>query len=388
MRKIFLKFIMLIMFLVNINMIFGLGIAPAKNKFDFNQFQQEGAFRVVVDDTPTKIIISKEGELAKYISLDKETMIIENKETWINYKIQLPNELPPGERSCSLIVLELPREMQNDVIMAAPAVMHKIIVNVPYPGKYAEGNLFITNTKVNEPIIFTFAIKNFGKEKIENAKINLVIKGPTNEELYKATSESKSIESNKEESFILTWQTEHSGSYVLEATLEYDSKILEFYQKFDVGNLEVEIEKIEINNFKIGQIAKLDIYLRNKWNKQIKAEGKVDVFKDNKLISTFNAIPVSINEKSTSIMNAYWNTEGLTIGEYELSTKVIYEDKISEKTYTAYVSPDSVNFKNYVSAKVIGQGNKFQLNILIIGVIILILLNIILIIFILKKRNN
>ncbi|MEM4397284.1 MAG: CARDB domain-containing protein [Candidatus Woesearchaeota archaeon] len=386
MRKILFFNFIFFLIILNSFSVFSLGISPAKTKIDFNQ-NQEYIFKIITDEYPIKVLLTKEGELGKYIQIEKDSLIVESTETIVKFKLNLPENLPPGERTGSILILKLPNEKSNDPIIATIAVVHKIIVNVPYPGKYAEGNLFITNTKVNEPIIFTFAIKNFGKERIENGKINLIIKGPTNQELYKATSEKKSIEPNKEENFVLTWQTENSGSYVLEATFEYDGKVLEFNQRFDVGNLELEIEKIQVNNFKIGQIAKLDIFLRNKWNKQIKADGKVEVFKDNKLISSFNAIPITINEKSSEIMNAYWNTEGITIGNYDISAKVNYEGKISEKTYTAYVSADNINFKDFVSAKVVGQKSNNNINILIFAVIILIILNIALIIYV-KKRNN
>ncbi|MEM2139231.1 MAG: CARDB domain-containing protein [Candidatus Woesearchaeota archaeon] len=384
-KIIFLNLIFILIFL-NSFLALSFGIAPAKTKIDYNQ-KQEYSFRIISEEYPIKVLITKEGELGKYIQTEKESLILESTETLVNFKLNLPENLPPGERTGSILILKVPNDNSNDVVVATIAVVHKIIVDVPYPGKYAEGNLFITNTKVNEPVIFTFAIKNFGKEKIENGKINLIIKGPTNKELYKATSEIKTIDPNKEENFVLTWQTENSGSYLLEATFDYDGKVLEFNQRFDIGNLELEIEKIQVNNFKIGQIAKLDIFLRNKWNKQIKADGKIEIFKDNKLVSSFNAIPITINEKSSEIMNAYWNTEGITIGNYDISAKVNYEGKTLEKTYTAYVSADNINFKDFVSAKVVGQKSNNNINILIVAVIILIIVNIALIIYV-KKKNN
>lgn len=383
----YIQFIFIIFIFLNIDYVFSIGIAPARSKLDFKIGEQEGSFRIISEDYPIKVLISKEGELSKYIELEKESIIIESTETLVKYKINLPYDLLPGERKADLIILKIPKEKSDEVILATVALSHKIIVNVPYPGIYAEGKLFITNTEVNQPIFFTFVIKNYGKEKINNAKIDLVIKGPTNEELFRTTSEIKTIDANKEENFLLNWQTENSGSYFLEATLNYDDKKLDFSQKFDVGNLDIDIEKIEINNFKIGQIAKLDIYLRNKWNKDVKLEGKAEVFKDNKILSTFSTVPIIIKEKSTEIMNAYWDTSGLSIGEYDLSIKINYEGKTKEKMYSAYISGDSVNFKNFVSGNVIEQKSNMTINILVISVFVLIILNILLIIYV-KKRNN
>ena len=54
-----------------ISSIWGLGLAPARTKVEFNQVEQSGRFRVIVDEVPSKVILSTEGELGEYISLQK-----------------------------------------------------------------------------------------------------------------------------------------------------------------------------------------------------------------------------------------------------------------------------------------------------------------------------
>lgn len=248
--------------------------------------------------------------------------------------------------------------------------------------------MYITNTKVDEPIEFKLGLINYGKEKVESTKATIVIKGPTNEELGAFFTDSKSIMQNSEETLSGLWQTENAGTYFAEATIEYDGHIFELNQVFNVGELELAIEDIKINNFKIGQIAKLDIYLRNKWNKPLNVNGRVEIFKKDKLVSSFNTLPVEIKDKSTAVMEAYWNTEGIETGEYDLSVKASYDGKTSEKTFSSVISLDNIKLKDYASGKVAAGKDSNRTTLLIIAVIVLIMLNISLFIYINKKLKK
>lgn len=369
---------------------YGLGIAPAKTTFDFEEGSvKEGAFRIVSDNFPSKVVFTKEGDLGKYITLDQDTIMLKEPETWVNFKLYIPSDLPPGEITGGILVLEIPKDTVNeDIIMAAPAVMHKVKVNVPYPGKYLVSKMFITNTKLNEPIIFTLPVVNYGKEKINNAKATIVIKGPTNEEVAALHTSSVTIDPGQEEKLLVTWQTDKAGSYFAEAAVEYDGKVIQVADKFSIGNLEIEIERIEVNNFRLGQIAKLDLYLRNRWNTPLKVDGRIEIFKDNNIISTFNTVPVDILQGSSSVMNGYWNTEGITPGEYQISVKANYEGKTSERSFSTYVSAAEIKFKDLAAGNVIAGKSNSNTTLLVIIVFILIIFNVALFFYINKRLKN
>lgn len=384
--KIWFFFLIFIMVISNV---YSLGLAPAKSDFEFKESSQESAFRIIVDDVPAKVLLTKEGELGQFINLEKEVLILDEKETWVKFKVNFPNNLPPGERKGGILVLEVPKDNGNEnIVMAATAIMHQVKVNVPYPGKYVTGKMFITNAKVDSPIEFKMGLINYGSEKIEEAKATIVIKSPTNEELGVFFSDKKSIMPGNEEVLSGFWQTQNPGSYRAEATVEYDGNTFELEQNFNIGELELAIEDIKVNNFKIGQIAKLDVYLRNKWNKPLNVDGRIEIFKKDKLISSFNTLPVEIKEKSSSIMEAYWNTEGMETGEYDISIKASYEGKTTEKTFSSIVSIDNIKLKDYVSGNVAVSKDSGRTTILIIAVIVLIILNIALFIYISRRLKK
>jgi hypothetical protein len=379
------RFILAILFLILASQVYALGVAPAKTTVMFEPgTMKEGKLRIILDTVPKQITLKTEGELGKYIEIEKNNFVAESTETWVTFKINLPNELPPGERNGGILVSETPVGNENDVLYAVPAVVHKVITNVPYPGKYLTSKLFITNA--DKETTFTLAMMNWGQEKVEKAKATFIIKGPTNQELEVIHTEPVAVEPGKEAKLVSIWTTENPGNYLVEVALDYDGKIEEHSEIFTIGRLEIEIERIEVNDFKIGQIAKMDIYLRNKWNKPVKMDGRVEVTKNTKLISTFNTLPLLIPEKTTGTMEAYWNTQGIELGEYDVAVKVSYEGKTTEKTFSTYVAADSISIKTTGQAvKKTGSQNTILLSVLVLALIIV---NIFLFIYINKKLKK
>jgi hypothetical protein len=380
----------IIVMILLVSTAFGLGLAPARTKLEFNQIEQSGRFRVIVDEVPSKVILSTEGDLGEYISLQNSVLVVESLETWIDFKVKLPDDLSPGEQQGGIMVFQVPKDVtKENIVVATTAIVHQIKVNVPYPGKYLTGKMFVQNSDINQPTMFTIGLANYGKEDITNVKATITIKGPTNEELAVLITEEKSIGSGNEDKLVAIWQPEHAGSYFAEAMVKYDDKITKITQQFSIGSLELEIENIKVNNFKLGQIAKFDIYLLNKWNKPFTVNGNVKVIKDGQLVSSFNTIPIDIDEQSSAVMEGYWSTEGLEVGEYDVTIKASYEGKTSEKTVTSIISLNDVVFKGFdVTSRVVKGNESKRTTFIIIFVFILILMNIALFVYINKRINN
>jgi len=374
------------LFIILITSVHALGLAPARTTLEYKpDLVQEGKFRIIIDQVPAKVKITTAGDLGKYVELQQEVLVLTEPETWINFKIKMSSEIPPGERTGQIIVSEVPKDTgQENVVYAVPQLVHQLRTNVPFPEKYLSGKLYITSTEVQKPVVFTIALANWGKESVDSAKAVIVIKGPTNEEIAVLHTDEISIEALKEGKLIGAWNAQHAGKYFVEVNVEYDGRTLQLSDSFNVGNLEIEIERIAVNNFKIGQIAKFDIYLRNKWNQPLDVDGRIEVFKSNQLVSTFNTVPVHILQGSTSVMNAYWNTEGVGIGEYDITVTAQYSGKTSQKTFSSIVSIDSIQFKDFISAQAVSTHSDNRTTILIVAVFILIIVNILLFIYISK----
>ena len=106
-------------------------------------------------------------------------------------------------------------------------------------------------------------------------------------------------------------------------------------------------------------------------------------------MSSFNTIPIDIDEQSSAVMEGYWSTEGLEVGEYDVTIKASYEGKTSEKTVTSIISLNDVVFKGFdVTSRVVKGNESKRTTFIIIFVFILILMNIALFVYINKRINN
>ncbi|NTV23367.1 MAG: hypothetical protein HGA85_03255 [Nanoarchaeota archaeon] len=384
-----MKLRLIFFLLICFGLVSGFGMAPARSKFDFaSNAVLEGSVRIIVDEVPTKIVLVPEGFLGKYVQLEKEVFIAEEEETWVNFKINLPGDLPPGELQGGIVAMQVPKDTtQENTVMATAAITHQLRVNVPYPGKFLVGKPFIQPGEKGKPVIFTFAISNYGKEKIEKAVGSLEIKGPTNEVSARVETDKASVMPGETAQLVAEWTPENDGLYYMSAVVDYDSKLLELAEPFKVGGFLLELDRLEVNNFKIGQIAKVDIYLLNRWNEPVNVDSRVEVSKDGQRVASFNSMPAKIEPRSSAVVNAYWNTEGIEVGKYDFHVVVNYQDKTFERLFSSVVSIDKVTFSDRISGKVT-ENRQGSLPLLGVAVVVLIILNIFLFIYINKKLTK
>jgi hypothetical protein len=173
-----------------------IGLAPSRTVIDFTpNLEQEQTFRIInTENKDMSIAIYPQGELAEYIVLENKIVDIkaDEAEKTIKYRLNLPKNLEPGTRSADLVqlpgkdIISAGKQVvneQNSIVTATVVLVHQLKVNVPYPGKYAQGRLYISSASANEVATFTISLFNQGKEQIKNAKATVVIKGPTGEEI-------------------------------------------------------------------------------------------------------------------------------------------------------------------------------------------------------------
>jgi len=143
-----------------------LSVSPAKIELNF-QPNYENTFKYSVGgiDSEKNLDISVEGELAKYVTLDK-TNFKGPGEFRVN--LALPKEIEtPGRNRILIVVSEKFDEELKGMIGTSIILKVAIDIFVPYPGRYLE----ITNFKANdvnrgENVIFEIDLKNKGKENL------------------------------------------------------------------------------------------------------------------------------------------------------------------------------------------------------------------------------
>ena len=231
---------------------------------------------------------------------------------------------------------------------------------------------------------FVMPIFNYGAEDVESAKAFLKIYDAQNNFIEGLETESISINSGSQAKLSAGWQAETKGAYYATANIDYDGKILELKEDFIVGVPFVNATKILVNNFRLGDIAKFDIYLKNDWNDMIGVYADALIFKDDKTYLSSRIEPIDLLAGKDGIINLYWETENIDQGEYNLNLTIKYDLGKSNHMVKLIVNEDSI-ITSLTPEKVVVVG-KDMILFLTIVVVILVIISLLLYFKKFKKR--
>jgi hypothetical protein len=383
-----------------------LGVAPSRKIVDYASGEQSYDIRIVNNENKNmRVMIYFQGELAEYASIDKNIIQVtsDESEKVVRYKINIPTGLSPGTKKLDVMMLELGENIDTDkidldktMIFSTVLIVHQLRVNVPYPGVFADGVLYISEANVNDTLTFTVNVLNKGTEQIKNINGEVVIRGPTNEEIRRVQSGTiTSIDAGQAEKLAInTIADMNPGLYTAEFIVNYNDKQFVLRDDFRVGSQSIDIESIRVENFKLGTIAKFDVDLLNKWNQPVSSVyADMKVLNDQSVeVASFRTAPIDLMQLSRGTITGYWDTRGVDVGTYDIKVILNYDGASIEKIFKTVVGIDSIKLQDSsLSGQVIssqGEGNKLSL--LYILVIISIVFNIGLFIYFkfMRKKNQ
>lgn len=371
------------MFIVLVASVTAFGVAPSRELISYDT--QEHTFTVRVlnnDNIKNKVAIYLNGELAEYAKLETNILTIEGGDKSFKYTIKLPEGLTSGQKTLDVLVAQLPDESATEEhpVNAGLVALHQLKVDIPYPGQFADGKLYVSSSKKGEPLTFTVSLTNKGKEELD-ATVDIIIKGPTNEQIQRFNLGNKKIgvaSQSKIEGQIIN--DLNPGEYVAEAIVQYGRETKVLSKTFYSGDMIVDINSVQAKDFRLGSVAKFDIEIENKWNQPLDVYADMTVLDSNgDEVNTYKTGTTTINALAREIINAYWDTEGLAVGNYNIKVALNYAGKTNERVVGIVVGINSIQVNDGLSGNVIGQeittkDNKY--NIVIILLIILVVINI------------
>ena len=372
----------------------GLGIAPGTVEVEYDKADgRDHVFYIVNNEhKDMQVVLYAQGELAKFATLEDAILDISAEDDTKSFSLQLdPKELSPGKHKIELVAMELPEKAEGATVVATrQAVISNIIIAVPHRGKHAEAELVIPKASQDEPIDFVIKVKNRGKETIEDCHARLEIYSPANELVASLQSDSKMVKPGQLRELVANYNSGlNKGRYFAKAIVSYDGEELELEQAFEVGDLRVDIVNIYVQNFRLGEIAKFDIIVENKWNEPIP-----DVFADmeikdsfGKTETRFKTAEIDLQPFSTDIMNAYWDTKDTETGLYKAKLTLHFLGHNAEKSIVLDVKEDSISIDLMPTGRAIAaQDTETDSFIIILIVASMIFNGILFIIFARRKR--
>ena len=312
-----------------------LGMSPSKITMDFipnEEFEFEGQV-INTGDGTLEFDIYADAELKDFITLLTPDYLLLGpyQSSVFRFRIKLPDKFDrPGEH-IGIIWAATRVESEEGIAIARIKVGMKIVVRVPYPGKYAEIKLDIENANVNDTVLFEITATNLGKENITSARGEIKILNMENETVVVLQTEGKPIETTKIETFRATWFSDvEPGLYKVEATLFYEGENTSLEMAFNLGAPLIEIVNVSAESMVNGTIGKILTKIHSYWNQEIE-----DVYvelsvrdKNGKIIGEDKSKNVNVKPFSSPTVTNYWDTtRGVPLGEYNATVVLHYLDR-------------------------------------------------------------
>jgi len=392
------KFFVLLFGIFMLGNVFALGITPARTTIDFEaNMKKVVPFQIVNSGGDNiKLVFSAQGDLAEYISLDeKEGSVLasEGKKSF-SYTLNFPDKLEPGLHTGEVYAMQLPsgEVSEGSQLLATLAVVTQVHLYVPYPGKYANAKMYVYGANVGEDIKFVIPVVSAGEFDLSAVRANVDIYNKMGEKVDSFGTDSVSIGSGTRKELVYNWKADvEIGEYIAKATVIYDDGTIPLEEKFSVGSKELELQEINVAGFSLGEIAKLEMLVENKWSEAIGGAHIVTLIKDAEgdVVSSFESAAQDITALNKEVFVSYWDTAGVIEGDYDAEVSINYGDKTSQKNLKFEVSENELVIigLGYVISNDGGDdGSSNTIVIVLVIVIVLLVLMNLLWFFLLRKK--
>jgi len=393
------KFFVLLFGIFMIGGVLALGVSPARTTLDFeSELEREIVFDIVNSgERDIDLALSAQGDLGEYIKIESPRVSLSflEESKSLSYIVSLPKKLSPGLHTGKIVVMEVPEEAETagSYIQATLAVAVQLHVYVPYPGKYANADLYIYGSGVGEDIRFVIPVVSAGKFDLSSVRANVDIYNKVNEKIDSFNTKSVEIPSGNKRELVYDWNADVlPGEYIAKATVIYDDGALNLEKIFNIGSRELELQEIVVNDFSLGEIAKLEMLVENKWGEAIGGVHIDTEIKDDggDVVSSFESAAQDIAALSKQVFVSYWDTLGVTPGDYDAEVSIKYGGKESNKNLKFEVSENKLTIigLGYVISADEGGGADVIVVVLITIVVVLILMNLLWFLLLRKKLGK
>jgi len=396
-RTILMLLAMILIAIVLIANVSALEVTPGRTTIDFEPGLQRSVMFSVVNSEKKdiEVVIAVQGELKNDIILQSASsfsMPSFEESRQVSYDLRLPATMEPGLHTGEIVILQLPEEIGTSeaFIGAALAVITQVYVYVPYPGKYAEADLNVINADTGDDVTFVISVISRGEFDLASVKANVDIYNNVGEKIDTFNTNEISVPSGDRREIIHRWNADVAvGTYRAVATLIYDGETVQLEGIFNVGSQELELQQIEVNDFNLGDIAKMEMLVENKWSEPIQgAFAQTNIYNDRgELMADFKSADYDISALTKKVMISYWDTVGVQKGTYDTKIFLKYAGQSVQKDLQLKVKQNKIEIigLGYVISEDSGGGGNTLLIVLVIGIVVLILVNV-LWFFLLRKR--
>ena len=342
--------ILIMVILLSFNIVSAWGVLPAKQLAEFNEQEQNLQVTIRNNNFDEGFFkVSFAGDLADYVGYENEELIYlspSDSQVTIPFTLKLEPGIMPGKNVAKVILQQVPGSASEKTVSSVLTLVAEVVVNVPYEGNYVVAKLDVGTVGSREPTPFTISLLNKGEGAV-TVWSDITIKGPTNTVLDEWSTEKKILNYLSADKIETFWKREKEpGVYFGEVTVYFGEKTQVIRKEFIVGKEEVIVDKINADGFILGEINKISLLSKNKWNAPL-SDVFADVYvltKEGQTVQSFKSSPTNFGPYETKDLTAYWDTSNLVVGDYILQTVIHVSDSSTQSQFPVTVTIDELNF--------------------------------------------
>lgn len=372
-----------LMILLAIGQVCALGITPGRTSVDYSVGVSSRSVTIINSDhKDLDLKITTRGDMASYIKLNEDSISMKANEDsrQIDFDLNIPDGLSPGEHIGEVVVIENNNQASSASasVGASLGVATQVAVFVPYPGKYVESDLRVDGDEKEKN--FVVSLTNRGQDKLDKVSADIVIYDVSGKEVTRLKTNEVSLNVNEAKEITAKWEVNvGSGKYTAKAAVHYDGSDVLAEKDFEVGQSVLDLKKLFVENFKLGQIAKFNMVVENKWSEPINgAYAEMRVY-DNKMneLGDVKSATYDIPPGMQTTMEYYWDTKDISVGTYDSNIILTYGDQKTQQDLKLEVGQSSINVigLGYVISADTSSGGSSMTVILFVVIGLLVLLN-------------
>jgi len=317
-----------------------LGISPAGLGIQYEPgVNKTYAYYVRGEGGQMKVRIWSRGLLSDMMKPSEDIVILQPGEVhWFNVVVSMPENIDRfGVFVNEVVATQVVEQTGAEGIGAYSEVSGLVWIAIPYPYKFIEVKITAPNVALSKPVPFSVGLTSRGKENTTASGIIIVndSEGKTATTLYIPQT---FVETLKTETVNVVWNALGAapGKYFAKAIVEYGGDGPGIGDtEFKIGDVLIKIENISYNTkIRPDDIVRFDLDLESYWNEKIddiymtlEATGK-----EGKGAGSSKSESSYINSWERKKITIYWDTKGLDEGEYQVTFKVNYRGKVTEKS--------------------------------------------------------
>jgi len=379
--------------------VLAIGITPSKRIVQFKPGEKLTYGIDVVNNGQEELDVTvyARGELKDQVKLStqKLSMGADDKSKHVNVEFTMPDKIDvagPHEVDIVAVGSTPAPEGVSSAIKADLAVISKLLVEVPYPDKYAEARIHVLDTETGRPVQVNIPVFNKGSVPLSEVYAKIEVYDKDGEKIDSFQTDKRAIAAGENTKFVAPASKEYfTGNYRAVAHVHYDDQQIEVSTGFTVGDLAIDITNLVVDEFSLGDVARFDILLHNTWSQEMKnvyAEMEV-VGEDNTVYTDFKTVAIDIPARGVGALEGYWHTQGIEPGMYTASITLHYANRVSQKEFELEVYANRIVTRTMRTGKAIEAPEELNLekNMFLILVILVLIAVVTVLVFRLKKKG-